>query len=382
MVPAELGLLLSLLDGEHTITDIQTAIVQRTHEFVTSDQVREIIEQLDGFHVLEGESFERYQAERLEAFRQGSVRVPTHAGQAYEADPDRLREQLRGLFEHEQGPGLPQASAGTRRLCGVLSPHIDLQRGGPTFAWAYKELAEKCDADLFVVLGTVHAPTRRRFVLTRLDFQTPLGVVQTDRPFVDRLSDLAGSQYFDDELTHAAEHSIEFQILFLQYVLSERHRFQIVPILVGSFQDLLADDGDPADHPELQRFVEALHQAATESGKRVAYVSGADLSHVGRQFGDDERLSDSFLEQVRQEDLAMLAPAEQLDAHGFFDCVRREGDRRRICGLPPTYVMLSALRARGDGACRGKLLRYDQAVDDRRFGCVSFASMAFYEPEA
>ena len=54
--------------------------------------------------------------------------------------------------------------------------------------------------------------------------------------------------YFDDELTHRTEHSIEFQVVFLQYLLGGRREFSIVPILVGSFHDLM-ESGDRPDRP-------------------------------------------------------------------------------------------------------------------------------------
>ena len=54
--------------------------------------------------------------------------------------------------------------------------------------------------------------------------------------------------------------------------------------------------------------------------------------------------------------------------------LRIEADRRRICGLPPTYTLLEAIRPR-----RGKLLHYDQYVHPEGYESVSFASMGFYE---
>ena len=85
---------------------------------------------------------------------------------------------------------------------------------------------------------------------------------------------------------HRAEHSIEFQVVFLQYVLGKERSFSIVPILVGSFQDLLERGIDPIDDPEVRRFVEALRLAEAASGKNVAYIGGIDLCHVGPEFGD------------------------------------------------------------------------------------------------
>ena len=50
-----------------------------------------------------------------------------------------------------------------------------------------------------------------------------------------------------------------------------------------------------------------------------------------------------------------------------------ERDERRICGLPPTYTVLEAVRP-----SRGKVLHYDQYVHPRGYESVSFASVGFY----
>ena len=50
-----------------------------------------------------------------------------------------------------------------------------------------------------------------------------------------------------------------------------------------------------------------------------------------------------------------------------------EEDRRRICGLPPTYTVLEAVRP-----AHGKVLHYDQYLHPRGYESVSYASVAFY----
>jgi hypothetical protein len=50
--------------------------------------------------------------------------------------------------------------------------------------------------------------------------------------------------------------------------------------------------------------------------------------------------------------------------------VSKEGDRRRICGLSPTYALLHLMRGR-----TGQLLHYGQAADPQ--GVVSFCSVTF-----
>jgi AmmeMemoRadiSam system protein B len=257
-----------------------------------------------------------------------------------------------------------------------LSPHIDFQRGGPVYTWSYRELVEQSHANTFVILGVAHQYCRRRFVLTCKDFETPLGVVATDRSYVDRIASLAGRDLFDDELSHRTEHSIEFQVVFLQHVLGGRRNFTIVPILVGSFHDLMERGIDPIEDPEVRRFIEALRASEVASGKSVAYIGGIDLCHVGPEFGDPAPVDASLQEQVRQFDGAMLDRAAAGDPQGWFRTAGAVGNRWRVCGLAATYTLLHAI-----GPARGRLLRYNQALDDRRTCCVSFASMAFRASE-
>ena len=150
-----------------------------------------------------------------------------------------------------------------------------------------------------------------------------------------------------------------------------------MPILVGSFHDLMEAGIDPIETDEVRRFVEALRAAESAGGKRVAYIGGIDLCHVGPEFGDPELLDAATLDQVRTFDKTMLDRAAASDPAGWFGTAARVGNRWRVCGLAATYTMLHAM-----GPSRGRLLKYDQAVDDRRTCCVSFASLAFDSSDA
>jgi AmmeMemoRadiSam system protein B len=285
-----------------------------------------------------------------------------------------LRAQLGRFFAHEKGSGPPveRPRRGGGRLRGILSPHIDFYRGGPVYSHAYRALVERSDADTFVILGVAHQPCRHRFALTRKDFETPLGLTRNDRAYVDKVAALAGDHLFDDELAHRAEHSIEFQVVFLQYLLGGRREFSIVPILVGSFHDLMDEGVDPIVDDEVRQFVEALRAAESAAGGQVAYIGGIDLCHVGPEFGDPDRLDPATLNRVRAFDQDMLSRAADGDAAGWFGTAARIRNRWRVCGLAATYTMLHAM-----GPARGRLLKYDQAVDAARTCCVSFASVAF-----
>ena len=363
---------ISLFDGAHSVLDIQEAYMRRYGSLLFSDRVRGIIEQLDTHLLMESERFCRFRKELEDEFRQSEVREAFHAGEAYEREPDRLKAQCLGFFDAPQGPGqLPGNNASTD-LKGVVAPHIDMARGGPCFAWAYHQVATS-PAELYIIFGTVHTMTKHRFVLTRKHFATPLGQVQTDRDFVHELLSQCNTPFEADELVHRSEHSIEFQVVFLQALLGERRPFQIVPILCGGFQDMVEKGTSPSDDAQFEELVESVKRTVRRSGKRTCLIAGADLAHVGRRFGHPDRLSDGLLKTIEAQDREMLAFAARIDGDGFYQSAVKDGDRRNICGVPPICALLGTIEATG-----GSLLKYDQAVDQKTQSVVSFASMAFH----
>jgi AmmeMemoRadiSam system protein B len=371
LVPVGLYLaVVSRFDGESSLTEIQAAVLRETGQLVTAEALKAVVDQLDRGRVLDGPTFEAFR----DNYRSSRTRSAAFAGRSYAGSERALRAQLSQFFSHSNGAGAPREQRVTAndRVRGILSPHIDYNRGGPVYTWSYKELVEQSDADVFVILGVAHSPCQHRFVLTRKDFETPMGLARTDRSYVDRIAALTGDHLFDDELAHRREHSIEFQVVFLQYLLGGRRDFSIVPILVGSFQDFMQQGVDPIESESVRRFVEALRAAESACPQKVAYIGGIDLGHVGQEFGDPDLLDSDTLQQLRDFDAAMLDCAVASDPASWFRKAAGVGNRWRVCGLAATYTMLHAM-----GPARGTILRYDQAVNSDRTCCVSFASLAF-----
>jgi len=120
--------------------------------------------------------------------------------------------------------------------------------------------------------------------------------------------------------------------------------------------------------------IEALRRTEAEMGETICYLISGDLAHLGPKFGDPQLVDELILTHSREQDLAHMRYAEGADASGYFQLVADEGDRRRICGLGPTYTVLEAVRP-----AHGRLLHYDQYVHPLGYESVSFASMAFYQ---
>jgi AmmeMemoRadiSam system protein B len=353
-----------LFDGQRTLADIQAAAMQLAGGIhIPLEYFGRLADRLAAALFLDGPAFQ--------ARVNHPVRSPSCTG-CYGTDPVAVRDLLDGLFRGPGGSGLPGKRQPDNRLRAVLVPHIDYARGGRTYTWAFKEVVERSAASLFVIVATSHY-SRHRFTLTRKNFQTPLGLVSTDQDYIDRLVRHYGPGLFDDEwLAHLPEHSIELEVVFLQHLYADRP-IRIVPLVVGSFHDAIAHGKEPRACPDIERMIAALQAAERETKEPLCYLISGDLAHIGPKFGDPDAVSDPQLAHSRAQDQALLRRTEAVDAAGYFHVIAAEKDERRICGLPPTYTVLQALRP-----SHGQLLHYDQYVHPHGHESVSFASVVFY----
>jgi AmmeMemoRadiSam system protein B len=104
----------------------------------------------------------------------------------------------------------------------------------------------------------------------------------------------------------------------------------------------------------------------------VLIVASGDLSHVGPAFGGPpqdwvgrarlQKADDELIERMRAG-----------DAHGFFEAIKWEEDRRNVCGLPPIYLALRVL-----SPVQGELVAYDRCpADERGTSLVSICGVLF-----
>jgi MEMO1 family protein len=371
---------LAHFDGQHSFTDVQEAYCKQFGSLLMSDDLKSFVDMLDQHYYLDSERFRDYKNAVVLEFRNQTTRVPAHVGGVYKADPEELKTQLEGFFSAPNGPGLPNSQLAGSTPRAIVAPHIDFHRGGPAYAWAYKPLAESDGADLYILLGTSHYSGQTPYILTLKNFATPLGLVETDRDFVQRLQAKCAEDCFTDEYLHRSEHSLEFQVVFLKYLAQQRAAltgrpekpFKIVPILVSSFHSAVVNQTLPEKDSAVGTFLRTLRDLAALESRRVCFVAGVDLAHVGRQFGDREPITDDFLKWVESEDQELVNRLAALDAPGFFNAVAKDQDKRRICGFSPLYSLIHLL----DGA-RGNHLKYSQAFTPETGSAVTFSSLIF-----
>ncbi len=366
--------IVSFFNGQRSIRDIQYEVMRRYGELVYTEQIEAVVQELDTALLLDSPRFHEA-LEGLKAdFRNMSLRPVFFSGKSYPGDSSRLKGQLESYFLSPQGPGVPGKEVRTQGLRGIMAPHIDFQRGGHCYAFAYKALAEAPEVDLYIILGVAHAPSEGRFALTLKDFETPFGVAKTDRDFVKALSRRCSQNLFQDEFLHRSEHSIEFQVVFLQSALGSEMKSRIVPILCGSFDHYLDEGLPPEEDPSVSEFLDAIKAEAAASQKGICFIAGVDLAHMGPQFGDSRPVDSFVRHQIQEEDLKVLESVADTDGTGFFKLIEKDKNGRRICGFPAIYVLLRTMKA-----CRGEILKYGQGPTPDGQSVVSFAAMAFYE---
>jgi AmmeMemoRadiSam system protein B len=365
--------LVAQMDGTNENLDLQAAFTRRFGEILPSEQILQLVEALDRAYFLDSPRYGERVRAVAEEFARNPLRPAALAGLAYEKDPVRLRQQIAEYFRRPGAPGdIPSPRSDGAALSGLISPHIDPRRGGAAYAHAYAELLTRERPELVVILGTSHYGVGPElFSATKKDYATPLGVVRTGREFVERLaSRYKEGNLFAQELLHRNEHSIEFQALFLAWALGTAG-YDVVPILVGSFHEMVQSGETPAYDPRVGGFLDALRFALEAERRRVLILAGVDFAHVGRKFGDSFSADEKVAEWVRGEDLALIENIKRGDPDGFFADVAKDRDARKICGLSPMYTQLELLR---DHPAR--LLMHDIAMEPQTQSAVSFASLA------
>ncbi|RMG59764.1 MAG: AmmeMemoRadiSam system protein B, partial [Deltaproteobacteria bacterium] len=308
--------------------------------------------------LLDTEKYRRALERAVEEYSLLPSRPPSHAGTAYPAGREEAEEFVKKILGEGERGAVPE------NVAALVVPHIDLRVGGPAYGVAYSAV-RNMDVDSVLLLCTGHYLGEDLFCLTRKDFETPFGVVKTDREAVDFL--WRGKGIAPSDFPFRFEHSVAFQVLFLSYVF-RRKDFAVVPVLCGNFSRFLDVASRPSQIPAVALFLTRLRKILSSPRKRWLVVAGVDLSHVGPKFG--HRDPAKFMEyQFREHDRVLLDALERGDPEGFFGEVKKVGDRYNVCGFSSLALLLELFEG-----FRGKTLHYDVWYDTPTLSAVSFAA--------
>jgi MEMO1 family protein len=263
------------------------------------------------------------------------IRPAAVAGMFYPRDAGELQREVADLID-----GVENLAPRFGHPKALIVPHAGYIYSGPVAARAYDELgAARGIVKRVVLLGPVHRVPVRGLALPGVEaFDTPLGRVPVDAEAVQLLAPYR--QVVVSAAAHAAEHSLEVQLPFLQKMLGE---FALVPLAVG--------DARPQ---EVREVIERLW-----GGPETLFVVSTDLSHY------------HAYDEARVIDQATLARIASFDT---------DINHEEACGATSLNGFLGVARTRGLsirllGACNSG----DTAGGKDRV--VGYSAFALYQGE-
>ena len=364
-VAPDLYQFMTLLDGTKSQRDLQMALMrQKGGILVGSDEVVQLLNKLDEGFLLDSDRFQAAKTEIETRFTSSSIRPCRHSGRSYPQDPAELKKRLNEILTDSAAPAEPQG-----KINALVCPHIDISVGYRVYASAYGMLKYIAPARV-ILLGIGHHLLKDLFSLTDKDFETPLGVVKNDPSLIQMLRKAAGDVLAPTDLDHRSEHSLEFQLIFLQHLLAERS-FTILPILCGPLQTILPRYTRSDFLQKAGVFLQKLKEIIHQSDKETLVVAGVDFSHIGPKFGHTSPAG--YLEsRTRTHDRNLLESLARWETDRFWEESIKVGDQFNVCGFPAMACLLEILTE-----SNGTILDYQMSLEPATQSAVSFAAVVF-----
>ena len=140
-------------------------------------------------------------------------------GDYYEADFEKLDEEINRCFTSRFGPGdLPIKRH--KKIKGIITPNDKYKLSGGGMAWSYKEIAEAEFSKTYVILGVNSKKLGRKFACSLENWESVFGSVRVDVELANKL--MEKSELKVDEEVQIRESCIEVQLPFLQFVNKDK----------------------------------------------------------------------------------------------------------------------------------------------------------------
>lgn len=355
---------IGLIDGIRTPRDIQLELIrQQDGVFMGVEAVQSLLSKLDSLFLLDSDHYRDKKNEIFADYHQQPIRPAVLAGQVYPNSVEALQKYLDSFF-----PEMPEESPekSSRVVSALIAPHIDLRVGQKIYTQAYAAVKEKIPKTI-LLLGTGHALHQSYFSLTEKDFETPFGVVKTDKAFVRKLKEADGTVVAPHDFDHRNEHSIEFQLIFLQYLFGSN--FTLVPVLCGSMNSAMATFSRASEIPGVNGLLSELRTFVEERESGALIVAGVDFSHIGPKFGHSYQAS-SLLQEARDFDTRLIDAICRGDVLEFWAEVKKIDNRYNVCGFSSIACLLEILPG-----VAGHCLGYEFWEEEETQSAVSYAAI-------
>jgi MEMO1 family protein len=279
------------------------------------------------------------------------------AGQFYPSNAEVLRKQIDNLLSNLDVSAIKLE--GNKNIRAVIVPHAGYIFSGKCAAFAYR-LFSKEKVDTFIILGTNHSGLGSKISLSVEDFETPLGVVETDILVIEKMIKKAEGSNIDltvDEKAHKYEHSIEVQLPFIQSISKSR----IVACLLRDMEE-----------KDAHIFGKIISDIVKEKGKKIVVLASSDFTHYGPSY-NFLPFQDNVKQNIQNLDNKVIEKILNLDVSGFFQETRKS----TICGKDAISVLIETSRNLN---LKAEKLCYSTSGDvtEDWKNVVGYASIAFY----
>ena len=256
------------------------------------------------------------------------VREPVVAGQFYEEDPEKLKEQLVSCFLHSLGPGKmmdKKQKENKNKFMAAIVPHAGYVFSGPCASYAYSAIANSSFIpDTIILIGPNHTGLGNHHLSVSFqDFQTPLGIIKNNLTLAKEIT--KNSDAKNDETAHIHEHCLEVQLPFLQFIFKNQ-KFKIVPIVIAT-----------QDKEACEKLGKDLGKIIKDYGKKVLIIASSDFTHYGQNYNFVPfKPETNFNQQLYEFDKEAIDSILALDSDDFYKIAKE----KTICGMAPIFILL------------------------------------------
>lgn len=389
LVPAS-QVVLPLLDGQRTLDEVVAAVGKG----LTREILEGLVAQLDDAGLLFGPRFDEIE-QAMQADFDGADHLPPGATAAF-ADALVVEKVGKDATDEQKAEMGAEVLSSTMDLWidkalekvenpsfdalpkAIIAPHIDFGRGWINYASVYGRLRVVDRPDRVIILGTNHFGRSSGICCCDKGYESPLGICPVDTALLEALRDRLGpenaAKLCEHRYDHEREHSIELQIPWIQHCLGVDEQGDFCKVLGILVHDPSVNNGESYDGKglALQPFLTALREAIEAVGGTTLIVSSADLSHIGKAFGDDKPLlgedpqAEVFRNKTVAQDQELLELIRKGKADDLIASMAWQQNPTRWCS---TGNIVAAMKLTESDEI--EILHYAAAIDPQGLSMVS-----------
>ncbi|CAF1339192.1 unnamed protein product [Adineta steineri] len=283
-------------------------------------------------------------------------------------------QEIVSSYLHRLGPGqLPLELStinnnDTTFIPCLLVPHGAYCDSGPLYAKAYYWL-NSFIFDTVLIIGTNHSGAGLSNVsLSPDNWQTPLGVVETDADLFNIFVSILGIQYVDRE-AHRNEHSIENQLPFLKHI---RPNAKLIALSLSRLNDL------NKGYQICEQIKKAIDLYQQQTGKRIVIISTTDYTHYGPGYGQNNAQNLSANEEyARVNNKSILQSILSNNPEQLLQT--QQITQNSMCGLWPSLIIMILSRLLNNNKGLWNVLSYNVSSEVMKRGkdVCGFASLIY-----